>query len=119
MIPVDIFLDALAEVESSGDPHAWGDDDRAVGTWQVHIDRLWSEARRWGIEPRLGERFNDFVRRVITAMYENLVAKLGPVSVAMYWHKGHVTDPSKDDWDLSYATKMSDAIPSAVGRAIT
>lgn len=119
MTTVDQFLDALAQVESSNNPAAWGDNGKAMGRWQVHPDRLWSEAGRWHQAPRLDETWDSFVRRVLTAMYDGMVKSLGPVSVAMYWHKGHTTDPSKDDWDLPYATKMSDAMARALGQAIT
>ncbi len=119
MTTVDQFLDALAQVESSNDPHAWGDDDRAVGTWQVHIDRLWSEAKRWGLEPKLDERFNDFVRRVLTAMYSDLVGSYMAVEIAMYWHLGHWVQPGEWGWDIQYEQKFNDAMARALGQAIT
>jgi hypothetical protein len=119
MTTVDQFLDALAQVESSNNDRAWGDGDRAVGRWQVHIDRLWSEARTYGLEPKLGERFNDFVRRVLTAIYNHWAEMHAPFEIAMYWHLGHWTTRSDPNWDRVYEAKFNNAMARALGQAIT
>src|SRR5882672_2144371 len=99
MSTVDQFLDALAAVESSNNPQAWGDGGRAMGRWQVHPDRLWFEANRYGREPELGETWDSFVRRVLESIYYSLLETREPRELAMYWHVGHWTAPDRPDWD--------------------
>lgn len=119
MTTVDIFLDAIAQVESSDNPEAWGDGGRAMGRYQVHPDRLWFEAKKWRLEPKLGETWDQFVARVLSAMYEANAGVFEPPEVAMYWHKGHWVKRAAPDWDLAYASKFSDALARATGRAIS
>jgi len=108
---VDQILAALAEVESSNNPEAWGDGGRAMGRWQVHPDRLWYEAGRYGLTPFLGETWDAFVARVLWAMVDD---RLGPsltaVEVAMYWHLGHVCQPNSKDWDKVYEARFNAAL---------
>lgn len=136
---VEQFVDALAMVESSGNPFAWGDDvlvDRppqcstergsdpkksrvpaAMGRWEVHADRLFDEADSFQLRPLVGEPYDSFVRRIVGAIAAMFVAPEGAVSTAMYWHLGHWSDPKSDDWDLNYATKFSAALDRVKGQS--
>jgi len=115
MTTVEIFLDAIAQVESSDNPEAWGDGGRAMGRYQVHPDRLWSEAKRWRLEPKLGETWDQFVARVLTAMFEANAVAFQPEEIAMYWHEGHWVKPGGKDWDHLYDQKFMDALQRANG----
>jgi hypothetical protein len=42
---VDLLLDAIAMVESNGDPHAVGDNGRAIGIYQIHKS-YWRDGTR-------------------------------------------------------------------------
>jgi hypothetical protein len=119
MTTVDQFLDALAQVESSNNDREWGDGGRAMGRWQVHPDRLWSEARKAHLEPQLGETWDQFVGRVVGAMYNFFATRWAPREIAMYWHVGHFVRDGHPDWDLAYAQKFDDAMARALGQAIT
>ena len=46
-------IQALANAESGDNPEAWGDDRRALGTYQCHADRAITEARRLDLWPLL------------------------------------------------------------------
>lgn len=109
MLTPEQFARALVIKESGGDPHAWGDDDCAVGLYQAHIDWIWTWARHYGLSPLLNERFNDFVRRIVIAFAADHLSYMTPVEVAMYFHKGHKTQPDWDDWDTDYAEKFEAA----------
>jgi len=108
---VDQILAALAQVESSNNPEAWGDGGRAMGRWQVHPDRLWYEAGRYGLTPFLRETWNAFVERVLREMVADRSGpSLTPVGIAMYWHLGHVCLPEMKQWDKVYEARFNAAL---------
>jgi hypothetical protein len=113
MTTVDQFLKALAMVESSDDPEAWGDAGRAMGRWQVHPDRLWSEARRYGLQPLLGETWDQFVARCLRARWQEESPTYGPTTIAMFWHLGHWSFVDKPDWDAKYAARFEAELAKA------
>ena len=118
MTTVEQFLQALASVESSNNPQAWGDDGRAMGRWQVHPDRVWSESRLRRVAPNLGETWDSWIGRILTVIFNALYPVELPVSIAMYWHLGHFSDPGKPDWDSPYNVKF-DAALKATGSDCT
>ena|SRR5208337_3133355 len=140
MTTVEQFLEALAVVESSNNPRAWGDfltaagspmpadtNDthtgcqccpRAMGRWQVHPDRVWSESRLRRVAPNLGETWDSWIGRILTVIFNVLYPVVLPVSIAMYWHLGHFSDPGKPDWDSPYNVKF-DAALKATGSDCT
>lgn len=113
MTTVDQFLKALAVVESSDDPEAWGDGGRAMGRWQVHPDRLWSELHRNTITPQLEETWDQLTSRVLRSIWSKYRFDLEPAQIAMYWHLGHFTDDHKPDWDAKYAARFGAALANA------
>jgi hypothetical protein len=113
MTTVDQWLKALAVVESADNPEAWGDAGRAMGRWQVHPDRLWSEMHAATIKPKLGETWDQLVGRVLRTFYTKWGEKIGPITLAMYWHVGHICAPADDDWDLKYAARFGAALQNA------
>jgi hypothetical protein len=113
MTTVDQFLKALAVVESKDNPEAWGDAGRAMGRWQVHPDRLWFEAKRFDLEPALGETWDQLVARVLRAIWHVGMQTQLPINIAMYWHLGHWTYPDKPDWDAKYAARFQAALMNA------
>lgn len=113
MVTVDQFLKALAMVESSDNPEAWGDAGRAMGRWQVHPDRLWSEMHALTISPKLGETWDQLVARVLRAMFTAASKVRYPLAIAMYWHLGHYQLPGEGDWDKGYADKFNRALEQA------
>lgn len=117
MTTVDQFLYALAIVESSNTPEAWGDGGRAMGRWQVHPDRFWDECRRGYIFPKVGETWDSVVERILRAVWEFYFDKLDPVAIAMYWHLGHFTSRASQDWDTTYASKFAAALAKVSAQA--
>jgi hypothetical protein len=113
MTTVDQFLKALAVVESSDDPEAWGDAGRAMGRWQVHPDRLWQEMHAYRITPAPGETWDQLVARALRAMYSNLTQAHTDTAIAMYWHLGHFAKSTDDDWDAKYAARFGAALANA------
>ena len=113
MISVEQFLKALAVVESSDDPEAWGDAGRAMGRWQVHPDRLWHEIQHGLIFPKLGETWDQLVARVLRTICEFYLPKVTPGEIAMYWHAGHWCKPGDSTWDAKYAARFEAALLNA------
>ena len=135
MTTVEQFVEALAVVESSNNPRAWGDfltaagspmpadtNDahtgclccpRAMGRWQVHPDRVWSETRLRRVPPALGETWDSWIGRLLTVIFKGLYPVESPVAIAMYWHLGHFNKPGDSDWDYDYASKMLVALQAA------
>lgn len=113
MTTVDQFLKALAVVESHDNWGAWGDAGKAMGRWQVPPDRLWFEAKRFDLEPVLEETWDQFVARVLRAMFHVGMQTSLPLNIAMYWHVGHWTYPDKPGWDAKYAARFSAALANA------
>jgi hypothetical protein len=107
MTTVDQIDSAIGWVESRNDPPALPDGGRALGRWQVHPDRLWSEAHAFKLSPALGETWDSFVDRVLRAMITYHAQHNTPLEIAMYWHLGHWADPDDADWDQVYADKFS------------
>ena len=110
MITVDQFLKALAMVESSDDPEAWGDGGRAMGRWQVHPDRLYQELKLGGLWPYLSETWDHLVARVLRRICELYLPKVTPGEIAMYWHVGHWCKPAGLNWDAKYAARFEAAL---------
>ena len=113
MVTVEEFLKALAVVESSDDPEAWGDGGRAMGRWQVHPDRLWQESHLGLIFPMLGETWDQLVARVLRRICQFYLDKTSPGEIAMYWHVGHWTKPTDSTWDAKYAARFEAALLNA------
>lgn len=114
MATVEQFLKALAVVESSDDPEAWGDQGRAMGRWQVHPDRLWSEMHAQSIKPAIGETWDQLVGRVLRAMFGKFESSRTLPEIAMYWHVGHMLFAGRDDWDPKYAARFGAALANAI-----
>jgi hypothetical protein len=95
--------------ESVNDPDArLGDDGRALGRFQCHPDRLWSEAHRYQMQPRLGETWDSFITRVVTAMHAHWQTRgKADLEIAMFWHLGHFAAPESIDYDHEYAKRFS------------
>lgn len=113
MTTADQFLKALAVVESSDDPEAWGDNGQAMGRWQVHPARLWQEAHLYQATPNLRETWDQLVARILRAMFTHLIESFEPDQIAMYWHVGHMTNVGTDDWDTKYAARFNAALANA------
>jgi hypothetical protein len=103
----DDFLTCLAETESGDHPDVHlGDAGRAFGRWQVHPDWVWTQCRRFGIQPTLNETWDSFIRRLVTAFFEHYIQTMDESEVAMYFHLGHHTLPTDTDWDAGYAERF-------------
>jgi len=135
MTTVEQFLEALAVVESSNNPEAWGDHEvvyprfsngaidtrvpkpnglaRAMGRWQVHPDRLVFEAKRLNLWPTLGETYDSWVERILRAIFAEQTDRLLPNEIAMCWHVGHVLSAIDPDWDAKYAARFGAALLNA------
>lgn len=114
MTTVDQFLKALAVVESSDNPQAWGDTGRAMGRWQVHPDRLWQELHAMRSAPQLGETWDQLSARVLRWLFTTMWDLTEPLEIAMYWHLGHWSEPGKPDWDAKYAARFAAALANAI-----
>lgn len=113
MVTVDQFLKALAVVESSDNPEAWGDAGRAMGRWQVHPDRLFAEMKIHSITPRLGETWDQLGARVLRTIFQARGGQTRAAQVAMYWHLGHWAESDNSDWDAKYAARFGAALMNA------
>lgn len=113
MTTVDQFLKALAVVESGDNPEAWGDTGQAMGRWQVHPSRLWSEMHAHTIAPLVNETWDQLVARVLRVLFADPRYAVDPVEVAMYWHVGHWCADNNPDWDAKYAARFSAALANA------
>jgi len=113
MTTVDQFLKALAVVESSDDPEAWGDCGHAMGRWQIHPSRLWSELHGYTITPTISETWDQLVARILIATFNKFSATSSPARIAMYWHLGHWTSSDEPDWDAKYAARFGAALLNA------
>ena len=100
------FAQVIEDIESRDNPQAWGDHGRAVGSYQVHPDWLFDHADRYRLRPTLGEKWDDFIARVVCAFAEQFLPVWLPVEVAMAFHEGHHTLASDLDWDAVYASKF-------------
>jgi hypothetical protein len=113
MTTVDQFLKALAMVESSDDPEAWGDAGRAMGRWQVHPDRLFGEMATYKISPKLGETWDQLVERVLRVFVARWSPEFSFDEIAQFWHLGHWPLSYPDGWDMQYASKFEAALAKA------
>lgn len=135
MVTVEQFLRALAVVESSDNPEAWGDhvvqaDEcarlgidpdspkapklaQAMGRWQVHPDRLVFEAKRLDLWPTLGETYDHWVERILREIWADVTASTPEVETAMYWHKQLTITDADPRWDAKYAAKFNAALLNA------
>ena len=113
MTTVDQFLKALAVVESSDDPEAWGDDGRAMGRWQVHPDRLFHEVSHNLIFTKVGESWDQLVARVLRTIWDFYAYRVSQGEIAMYWHVGHWCKPGDSTWDAKYAARFEAALLNA------
>jgi hypothetical protein len=113
MTTVDQFLKALAMVESSDDPEAWGDAGRAMGRWQVHPARYYDELRRWDLVPEVSATWDQTVAIMLREIWEEYYPIYSPTQIAMYWHLGHFTDPTRPDWDAKYAARFAAELAKA------
>jgi len=123
---------ALAQVESSNNPLAWGDYvdkdgtpaghpspiaaveagfmPQAVGRWQVHPDALDYWADSFKLYSALDETWDGYVGRIVTSMFGTYTSKRSPVEIAMRWHVGHWVSPGASGWDDTYADKFTAAL---------
>lgn len=105
------FASALAEVESGGNWQAWGDEGRAMGRWQVHPAWLWGWAKRYQLEPTVGESWDSFVMAVVVAFArDHFEQGFTPYSLAQYFHLGHAR---RRDYDPAYAARFKEALSHA------
>lgn len=104
----DKFIFCLAMTESHDNPNAQlGDNGRALGRFQVHPDWVWTQCKRFGIQPTLNETWDSFITRLVTAFYNHYAISMSPVDIAMYFHIGHVVTIDSPDWDKGYATRFN------------
>lgn len=105
------FACALSMTESRGEPRALGDynstgEPRAVTSFQVWPVWLFDWARKLQLTPTLTESWEAFAHRVIVA-FASFHKGWNPTVLAMLFHKGHLCDPSADDWDTLYADRFA------------
>lgn len=110
MTTVYQFLKALAVVESSDDPEAWGDGGRAMGRWQVHPARYYDEIKRWELVPEVSATWDQIVAIILREVWEEWSPHWSPVQIAMYWHLGHRSFETDADWDPKYAARFGAAL---------
>ncbi len=101
------FLTCLAKTESNDNPNApLGDHGRALGRFQTHPDWVWTQCKRFGIQPTLNETWDSFITRLVIAFFEHYIQTMDEMEVAMYFHLGHHTKPTDADWDSGYAERF-------------
>jgi hypothetical protein len=101
------FLYCLGSTESRDDPNApLGDGGRALGRFQWHPDAVWTNCRRFGIQPTLNEPWDSFLTRIVVAFYEHFIPSMEADEVAMYFHMGHRVQRTDTDWDAGYQQRF-------------
>lgn len=101
------FLKVLGETESGDNPNArLGDNGRALGRFQVHPDWVWTQCRRFGLQPALDETWDSFITRLVIEFFNHNVSLMDDLSVAMYFHIGHHVAPTETAWDGPYAERF-------------
>lgn len=101
------FLYCLGRTESNDNPSSpLGDGGRAAGRFQIHPDWMDTQTKRFGIRPQLNETWDSYFTRLVTAFWEFYSGQMTDIEVAMYFHLGHRTLPTADDWDKEYAERF-------------
>jgi|ERR1700722_6509936 len=98
------FAHALGTVESNNTPYGkFGDGGRAMGQWQLHPDALDTDKNLLGISALLGETWDAYVHRIVTAFYLHYTSKgYNAPEIAMIWHLGHPIHTNDPGWDSNY-----------------
>ncbi len=99
------WTETIRQVESGGHANSIGDGGRAFSSYQVHPDWLWQWATTLSIEPKLNERWDDWIGRVVLE-FAQFHSAWDPLELAMYFHLGHRSHPDKADWDKAYADRF-------------
>jgi hypothetical protein len=103
------FVYAIGKVESNNNPNAQlGDDGRAQGRFQCHPDWWDTWQPKSGIRAVVGDTWDSWQVRVLSWFFD-YHATLDPVILAMYYHLGHISQPTDSDWDVDYASKFKAA----------
>ena len=101
------FAIVLQYTESDNDVRAYGDDGRVLTSFQAHPDWGWEWANHFKLPPRLGERWESWINRIVIEFAALFLPVHLPVEVAMHYHLGHPSDASATDWDLHYAERFN------------
>jgi len=101
------FATLIAYTESDDNPHAWGDDDRALGLYQAHPDWAITYAKRYNIWPLVGEKWNDWIGNLVCRFFVEYSQTFTDTEVAMHYHLGHESLASNVDWDAVYAARFN------------
>jgi len=103
------FIWCLSMTESHNNPDSkLGDSGRAEGRFQIHPDWMDTQMRKFAIRPALNETWNTFFTRLVTAFYNWEIRNMDAVHCAMYFHMGHPTNQTNEDWDKEYADRFVD-----------
>lgn len=110
------FLYCLGMTESNDDPNAHlGDGGRALGRFQTHPDWIWTQCKRFGLQPALNETWDSFITRLVTAFYNHYIDSMEAIEVAMYFHMGHHVRQTDADWDQGYADRFQEYAANVEG----
>lgn len=107
------FAQAIGQIESGDHTNApLGDEGRAFGRFQTHIDWLWQWANSLHISPALGETLDSFQNRVVQAYFTKRIEQgLTPVEAAVSYHRGHICREGDADWAADdYAQRFDAAV---------
>ena len=89
-----------------GEASLLGDGGRAIGRWQLHPDWMHTQEVRFGLQPKLNERHDDYHYRLVFAFVDHYLGTMDDLGVAMYFHLGHRALPTDADWDQKYAERF-------------
>jgi hypothetical protein len=96
MTDFEKWAKALALTESNDNPHAWGDNGKACGRWQMHPDFVdgWLPTNE-----NVAESWDDLFHDTLLNFYNNRIqAGVEPHKVAMEFHLSrHAVAEGKDD----------------------
>jgi hypothetical protein len=104
------FRDVIASIESSDNPHAWGDHDAAIGLYQVHPAWVFEFSHALNVVPAVNETWNSWIGRIILAFYAVYSPAFAPILIAMHYHVGHIVYPYDKEWDHDYAARFTAAV---------
>ena len=117
------FAAVIAQVESTNNPEAWGDNvgdpplPQAFGRYQMHMAFIWEWAHDLNISPNVGETVDSFQTRLLQGYFTKRMSQgFLPIEAGVSFHTGHPTFPNDDDWnDENYPerfTRAAAALPA-------
>ncbi len=100
------FARLIGLTETKGVVTQLPDGGRAFSRFQVHPDWFSDHVFKYKLPATLGETWDHWVERVVTAFAAEFLQVFTAPEVAMYFHQGHKVAMDTDDWDEDYSNRF-------------